>query len=503
MGEVDTLYARFMELRAEIAYLNSANCVLEWDMETFMPEAAADVRAKVMAHLSGAAHDRAVSPEYGDVLSALKERLDAGRLQGIRAATVRKCWKEYERERKLPGEFVRELADLCASSHHVWVRAKDNSDFGAFLPNLQRIVELKRQEAGLVGFVGSPYDALLDVYDPGTTTADVERVFRPLRLFLSDFIRRVVDSPHQPDAALARVSVPVATQELLCRRMAESLGFDFKSGRLDTSVHPFTTRLHPGDVRITTAYKEEDFLDALYSTIHEVGHGIYEQALSREHYGTPVGEAASYGFHESQSRMWENLVGRSRQFWEFYLPCLQHHAGLLLGVGPGDIYRAVNIVRPSLIRIEADEVTYNLHICLRFDIERGLIEGEYEPQDLPEVWKGLIREYLGVEVPDDARGVLQDVHWSAGYFGYFPSYALGNLYAAQLYAKAQSDIEGLEDGFREGKFRPLFDWLRDRVWCHGGALEAPELVTRSTGSPPDASHFTSYVERKFGEIYRI
>ncbi len=502
MVDTQALYAKLAEKLAEISHLRAAAAALEWDTEVLMPEAGSDHRAKVMAYLSGAAHDRSVAPEFGDIVCRLKWELGRGALTEVQEANVRQALKSYERERRLPGELVREMAEVCSASHHVWQQARKASDFGRFLPNLERIIALKREEARLVGPAGSPYDALLDAFEPGATAASVAAVLDPLRAFLEPFVRRIVTSPRQADPAAARVAAPKDLQERMVRLAAEAIGFDFRAGRLDVSAHPFTSRLHPGDTRITTRYDEADLLEALTGVIHEAGHGIYEQALPADQFGAAAGDAASYGLHESQSRLWENLVGRSRPFWDFFLPKLRE-AGLALDADPDALYRGVNAVRPSLIRVEADEVTYNLHICLRFEIERELIEGRLEAAGLPAVWNAKVRQYLDIEVPDDARGVLQDVHWSGGLFGYFPSYALGNLYSAQLYEAAKRDLPGLEDGFRRGEFAPLKAWLNERVHRHGATLTADEIVRRAAGAPPDASHFIAYLEAKYGEIYSL
>ncbi len=502
MVDVQELYAKLAGKLAEISHLRAASAALEWDTEVMMPEAGSDHRSRIMAYLSGAAHDLSVSTEFADIVCRLKWELGRGLLSDVQEANVRQALKSYERERRLPGELVRETAEVCSASHHVWMQARKDSDFGKFLPNLERIVALKREEARLVGSAGSPYDALLDSFEPGATAASVAAILDPLRAFLEPFVRRIVASPHQADPAAARVAAPRDLQARLCRLAAETIGFDFRAGRLDVSAHPFTSRLHPGDTRITTRYDESDLLEALTGVIHEAGHGIYEQALPAAEFGAAAGDAASMGLHESQSRLWENLVGRGRPFWDFFLPVLRAN-GLAAGADPDALYRGVNAVRPSLIRVEADEATYNLHICLRFEIERELIEGRLQAAALPGVWNARMKQYLGIDVPDDARGVLQDVHWSAGLFGYFPSYALGNLYSAQLYEAAKRDLPGLEDGFRRGEFAPLRAWLNERVHRRGATLTAQEIVRQATGAAPDAACFISYLETKYGEIYRL
>jgi carboxypeptidase Taq len=503
MSATEKNYARLVAILKEAAALAAARNALEWDMETIMPPKGAGQRAEVISCLAEAAHEKVVSPAYAECLESLKEEVAKGDLTGRQAAVVRRAWKAFERERRLPGEFVRELSNVCAAAHHVWVDARKNSDFRRFLPTLQKIVELKRQAAGLLGYEASPYDALLEDYEPGARVARLGPLFSDMRDFLVPFVRRLTDSGDAPDPAWSRIAAPRSAQERICAYAAQLIGFDMRAGRLDVSAHPFTIRFHPGDVRLTTRYDEADLADALMGAVHEAGHGIYEQNLPAEYFGTAVGESPSYGLHESQSRLWENLVGHGQPFWEFLLPLLRRDGLFDRDIGAEQFYRSINAVSPSLIRVSADEVTYNLHICLRFEIERDLIEGRVEPKDLPELWNRKTREYLGIEVPDDAQGVLQDVHWSAGLFGYFPSYTLGNLYSAQLFEAAKRDVPGLEQGFRWGLYRPLLEWLAEKVFVHGGELDAEEVVARATGAPPDARHFVEYVRQKYGAIYRL
>ncbi|HTM68938.1 MAG TPA: carboxypeptidase M32 [Candidatus Binatia bacterium] len=503
MQEIDARYARLLSQLKDIARINAARNALEWDMETKMPAGAGEARGEIIGSLAGLAHAKLTSPSFEEAIVPLRELREQGRLDRDDPchAIIGLAWKEFDRARRLPSAFVEELEGLCAASHHVWAEARKASDWNAFLPNLSRIIAMKRDEARLVGYSGSPYDALIDRFEPGMTSAMLGKVLGDLAAFLAPFVRRIGEAG-PVDPSVIRKPLPARAQEALCLRVAKAIGFDMAGGRLDEAAHPFMTRLHPGDVRLVTRYDEANLLDGLYSVIHEAGHGMYEQGLPAGLYGTPAGEAPSYGLHESQSRLWENMVGRSLQFCEWLLgECALQ--GAAFGTGHVPFWRAINAVAPSLVRVDADEVTYNLHVCLRYGIERDLIERKLDPADVPEAWNAGMRELLGVTVPDDARGCLQDVHWSGGLFGYFPSYAVGNLYAAQLYAAAAEELPGMEEGFAEGEFAPLLDWLRQNVHERGSLASADAIVREATGSGLDAGPFARYLEDKYAGVYGI
>jgi carboxypeptidase Taq len=499
-------FAEFVARLKRIKLLGSAQGIIEYDMEVSMPPGGAEARGEVAAELAGLEHEMTTSAEFRRKAERMMSLAHRGQLDPFEATVVRRACKEIEREAKLPKELVEELAAVTSEAHHVWAAAKGISDFTSFLPHLKRIIALKRQEAAAVGFRASPYDALLDGYEPGMTCASVEAMFTPLTAFLKDFIRRLA-SGTPPDESRAKIRAPLVIQQRVCRKVAEAMGFDFSRGRLDASAHPFTNRLHPGDTRITTRYDENDLLSAVYSTVHETGHALYEAGMPQEQFGTCAGESASFGIHESQSRLWENMIGRSAGFCFFLIYDILRHEGLPIGhpydFRPHDMFCAVNVCRPSLIRTEADEVTYNLHLALRFELERALIEGTIEAKDLPRLWNAKMEEYLGVTVPDDGHGVLQDVHWSAGYFGYFPTYTLGNLYAAQLFEAARRDLPLVGEKSFSGDFADLRDWLRAKVWRHGAMLDPADLITQATGEPPSAEPFKRYLETKFKLVYRL
>jgi len=386
----------------------------------------------------------------------------------------------------------------------VWAKARAESNFAMFAPHLKELLELKREVARLIGYEEEPYDALLDEYEPGAKSSDVARTFAALRGPLSAFVRQLSESKKKPDGSILHRHFPKAAQEQFGRRLAEAIGFDFKSGRIDVSTHPFCSGTSPGDVRLTTRYQEDFFSPAIFGVLHEAGHGLYEQGLNGAHLFTPLGTAASLGIHESQSRMWENMVGRSRPFWEhFYPDCQRAFPEALTGVSLDAWVGAINNVSPSLIRVEADEVTYNLHIILRFELERAMIAGKLEVVDIPEAWNAQMKELLGITPPDDREGCLQDIHWSMAGFGYFPTYALGNLYAAQFFAAAHKAIPDLTERIRRGEFRTLLEWLRENIHRHGQRYRADELVQRVSGAPLSIEPLMAYLRGKFGPIYGV
>ena len=488
----------------ELYHIGSAIAVLHWDMEVFMPPKGAESRAKTISNLSGILHEKFISKEFAALLKKGKAKLDAGKLDDEESAIVRELWREYERQKKMPLAFVKEMSQVCSEGHNIWIKAREKSDFKIFLPVLKKIVALKRKEAALVGYKKSPYDALLDTYEPYATSEEISMIFEELKNFLVPFLKKIEKAKGKVDPNILKGNFPVDQQKQFDEEVAKKIGFDFEAGRLDTSVHPFSTGFHPNDVRITTRFREYDLLDSFYGVIHEAGHGLYEQGLNVDHFGTPLGEAISHGIHESQSRMWENNVARSKNFWKYFFPKLQKQFPKPFAKTKfDDFYRAINFVEPSLIRVEADEVTYSLHIILRFEIEKELIEGSIEVEDLPKIWNAKMNEYLGVKVPNDANGVLQDVHWSGGGVGYFPSYALGNLYAAQFFQAAKKDLIDLEKEIAAGEFGHLREWLRQKIHIHGKMFSADGLVREVTGEPLTSQYFIDYLKKKYGEIYDL
>lgn len=492
-------YDQLVHLVKEANLVSAVEGLLDWDSETMMPEKGLPARAEELSMIAAIAHEKRTDPRIGELLTKLEGKTaDEGQ-----AATLREVKRGYERATKLPADLIRKIAHVSTMAKDVWGKARADNDFPAFAPILSQLLELKRQVADLIGYSGERYDALLDEFEPGMTSAEVTRVFSALRKPLAEIVRQLSTSKRQPDESILHRHFPRAAQEKFGRRMAEVVGFDFKAGRLDVSKHPFCSGSFPGDIRLTTRYYEDFFSPSVFGVLHEAGHGMYEQGLPDEHAFTPLGQAISLGIHESQSRMWENMVGRSHEFWEKYYPEAQAAFDSLRGVSLDSFYGAINTVKPSLIRVEADEVTYNLHIILRFELERDMIAGTLAVKDIPEAWRAKCKELLGITPPDDREGCLQDIHWSMASYGYFPTYALGNLYAAQFFAAAKKAIPDLPAHIRRGELRPLLDWLRANIHQHGQRYRAGELVQRVTGQALSIEPFLEYIRGKFFPVYGL
>lgn len=494
-------YQQLLDRVRDIGRLRMVEELLSWDQETYMPKHGAGARAEQLALLAGLAHERLVADETRALLDAASPDPD----DHVACTNVRETRREYDRVAKVPTDLVKEIARTSSLSKEAWATAREQSDFSKFAPFLTKLLELKKQVAEHIGYDDEPYDALLDEFEPGAKSADIETLFADLRERTVSLLQRVLDSPSQPDASILSRHYPTARQEELSRKMAETLNFDFDSGRADVSVHPFCTTIGGcGDVRITTRYNERFLPSALFGTMHETGHALYEQGLPGDHIFTPAGEAVSLGIHESQSRLWENLVGRSKAFWTYHLDGVKRLFPEALGeVSLDDFYRAINAVTPSFIRVEADELTYTLHIVLRFEIERAMFNGALAAADVPAAWNEGMKRTLGITPPNDRQGCLQDIHWSMGAFGYFPTYALGNLYGAQFFRQAQSDIPDLFERIAQNDHQPLLDWLRTHIHCHGRRYRAGELVELVTGQPLSVKPFMSYVTEKFSQIYSL
>ena len=495
------IHADFLAHIREVHDLNAAQSLLSWDQETYMPPEGIAGRARSRATLSGIVHDRVVDPALGDLIDELAA---ADGLTPEQAANVREARRDRDRAVKVPKELVTELTREGSLAQQAWAEARAARDWARFAPNLERLAALRRREAECVGYAGEPYDAMLDEYEPGMTTAALLPLLAELKNLLVPLVAAVVERGERHDDALLRGSFPVARQQELATRVLEIMGFDFRRGRLDVSRHPFTSGVDPRDVRLTTHYDTGDLSNSLFSTLHEGGHGLYEQGFLVEHAGTPMGEAASLGIHESQSRLWENMVGRSRAFLSHCRPLLTRLFPEAFGDADDEaLYRAANVVRRSPVRIEADEMTYNLHIVLRTELETALFRDEIAVADLPGLWNEKMREYLGLTPTDDAEGVLQDIHWAFGSFGYFPTYSLGNLYAAQFYAKAAEDLGDLQQQASRGEFAPLLNWLRGRIHVKGRLLAAPDLCREVTGRDLSIAPFADYLNQKYGELYGL
>lgn len=505
MSELPPPFQELTDRLQELALLRSCGAVLSWDEQTNLPPRGAEHRANQLGLIAGLSHDRATDPRLGELLDQLTDVAALGGEETLSAVNVREARRAYERATKLPRRLVEELSRVSTLSQQAWVEARQRSDFNTFRPWLEKIVTLKQEEADALGSsTGVRYDALLDDYEPGATVEQVQAAFTTLRESLVDLVAAIRESGRQTDISVLERHYPVEAQKKLSLEAAAAIGFDFQGGRLDVAPHPFCSGIGPGDCRLTTRYNEYHFSGSFFGTLHEAGHGIYEQGLRKEDFGLATGEACSLGIHESQSRMWENMVGRSRSFWtHFYGRAEAVFPESLGNVSLDDFYAAINDVRPSWIRVEADEVTYNLHIMLRFELEQALIAGELAVNDVPNAWNEAFTQSFGMTPTDDALGCLQDVHWSAGLIGYFPTYALGNMYAAQFFEQATADLGDLHEMFQRGEFQPLKQWLTEQIHRHGRRYDAPRLVEVVTGKPLSSDPLLRHLRAKFGPLYGV
>jgi carboxypeptidase Taq len=477
--------------------------LIQWDQQTYMPHGGSLGRSHQLSALSKVAHLKFTSPEVGQLLEDLKPYARTLDPDSDDARLIKVTSRRYNQRVKVPVEWVAEFARVTGEAHNVWEHARAKSDFASFQPYLKRIVEMRREYAGFFQPYDHIYDPLLDEFEPGMKTSDVQEIFAWLRPRQVALIQAIAKRPqvddsflHQPFAERAQWDFGV---EVITR-----FGYDWERGRQDKAAHPFTQGMGTGDVRITTRFLPDYLPSALFSTTHESGHALYEMGIDAKLDRTPLGTGASLAVHESQSRMYENLISRSLDFWMCFYPRLQQYFPTQLGnVSLEKFYAGINKVAPSFIRVEADEATYNLHIMLRLELEIALIEGKVEVADLPQVWNDSMREYLGITPPNDAQGVLQDVHWSSGYLGYFSTYALGNLIAAQLWELVNQDIPNLPEQIRKGEFTELTGWMQEKVHRHGAKFEPQELVQRITGSKIDPAPYLRYLTEKYSKIYGL
>ncbi|HEY0791563.1 MAG TPA: carboxypeptidase M32 [Chthoniobacterales bacterium] len=484
-------YRALLERAREVYLLQTTAYALEWDMETYLPPKAVAHRADQLSYLEGKAHSRFTDPAVGDWLKACEDRSPSPETE----ANIREWRRAYDRATKIPVDLVEEAQRTYALAREVWKQARVAENFSAFAPQLSRILDLTRQKADLWGYEQSPYDALLQDYEPGASVAGLRPVFAELSEALVPLVGTLSGRSLPEDVLEGHY--PTAGQAALNEEVARAFGYNFEEGRIDTTTHPFATSLGPEDHRITTRYDERIFQASLYGVLHETGHALYEMGLDKMAAGTPLGEARSLGIHESQSRLWENHVGRTEAFWECWRDRAVQHLPDLKRFSPADLGRGVQRVAPSYIRVEADEVTYDLHILLRFEIEVALVEGQLRVADLPEAWNERFHRMFGLKVPNDRLGVLQDIHWSMGALGYFPTYSLGNLNAAQLMAAAERQLPGLSQELAAGHYGTLLAWLRANVHRHGKRYHASELIARATGEPTQARYRIDYLRQKY------
>lgn len=495
--------AKLRELYTEQNLLTGIGALLGWDQQVYMPSGGAETRGAQMAYIGGLAHQKATAPEVGQLIDDLAAEIPDLDADDDLAREIKLAKRNFDHSAKIPTDKMMEFIRVTSLAHEAWTKAKTDSDFAVFQPHLEKILDLTKEMVSFFAPYDHPYDPLIDMYEVGMTAAEVKSIFDALRPRQVELLRRIAEKP-QVDDSFAHTEYDIETQKKLNNYLATLQGYDWNRGRLDETVHPFTTGFGLDDVRITTHYYLNMPLSAIFSTLHETGHALYEQGLSRAYHNTALGGTNSMAVHESNSRLWENVIGRSKEFWRFLYPIAQAFFPANLGnVSSDQFYRGINKVTPSFIRIEADEATYNLHIMLRLELELAMIEDKIQVKDLPELWMSKMKEYLGVTPPDDARGVLQDVHWSGGMIGYFPTYALGNLLAVQWWNQMLSDLPNIPDEMAAGKLDSILTWLRENVHRHSSRYTAQELVRKVTGEGINPDYYMNYLTKKYTEIYDL
>ncbi|RHW42300.1 carboxypeptidase M32 [Neobacillus notoginsengisoli] len=494
------LEKEFLEYVKKMTAYHEALGLIYWDLRTGAPKAGVAQRSEVIGVLSGEAFKMSTSTEMEKYI----KELTGTNLNHVNEKVLEECKKNFERNKKIPEEEFREYVILQSNAESVWEEAKKTSDFGMFSPYLEKLVAMNKKFINYWGYTGNPYDVLLDLYEPGVTVEILDDVFAKLRNKIIPLVSKISESGNKPETGFLFHSFRKSAQKEFSLEVLKQIGYEFNAGRLDESVHPFATGLNPGDVRITTNYDENDFRTAVFGTIHEGGHALYEQNISKELIGTPLCSGTSMGIHESQSLFYENLVGRSLGFWKSHYEKLKEYTdGQFDDVGVEDFYRAINESKPSYIRIEADELTYPLHIIIRYEIEKGLFNDEIEVKDLPEIWNKKYEEYLGIKPRNDGEGVLQDIHWAGGSFGYFPSYALGYMYAAQFLNKLKEEMPDFSTRLETGDFVPVKEWFTERVHQYGKMKKPLEILEAATGEGLNPNYLIDYLVEKYCRIYRL
>lgn len=495
-------YQNLVNKLEEISYLNGVMSTLGWDQEVVMPPGASEARAQQISALAGVIHERMTDTQLGECLSALQEEDYVFNVS--QRCNIHEAQRDFDLETKIPKQLVMEMAALGSRAHISWVKAREENKFSDFAPVLKRFLELKKEWAHCAFPNLNSYDANIDNFERGTTMAEITPVFDCMKAELIPLIQSVRESAYHPDVSFLQGTFPVAKQESLGRKISQDIGFDFDCGRMDVSVHPFCGGSHPTDVRITTRYKEDNFIESLYAVIHETGHGLYEQGRMLEGRDLPVSQSLTMGIHESQSLFWERMVAQSKFFCSHYFETISaSFPDNLRGQSDESFYQAINICQPGFIRVEADELTYPLHVILRYEIEKGLFDGSMAVNDLPEIWNEMMMKYLGVQPPTDTLGVLQDSHWSGGAFGYFPSYTLGAIYACQFYRTMMNDLPDTENNIEMGNFAPIRSWLNEKIHSQGRLYTPQQLVQRVTGEALNPNYFIEYLKNKYRAVYRL
>jgi carboxypeptidase Taq len=502
-GDTQKDYLDLTARLEELSRLGGIMGVLHWDQEVIMPEGGAAIRGKQMAGLAGVLHEKSTDREMGAILDRLGA-LGRNSFSVFAWCNIREAKRDYDRETKVPKSLVQEISELASRGQGIWVRARKDNRFTDYAPTLKRMVELKIQWARCIDANLSPYDVNIDVFERGAGMAFLDPIFSHLKTEIVPLIRAIQASDYKPDTSFLKGNFPLGSQETLGRRISQDLGFDFANGRMDVSVHPFCGGGHPTDVRITTRYREDNFVESLYAVVHETGHALYEQGRPYDQGDLPASEAMTMGIHESQSLFWERMVAQSEAFCSHYMDLFRGaFPDVLQRVDVDMFYSAVNVCEPSCIRVEADEVTYPMHVILRYELEKGLFDGSLAVNDLPQAWNEKMETYLGIRPPTDALGVLQDIHWSGGSFGYFPSYSLGAMYACQFYYALKREMPNLEKEIVAGNFAVIKNWLREKIHSQGRIHTTEELVHRVTGQPLKVDFFIDYLRKKYKTLYRL
>jgi carboxypeptidase Taq len=510
MEALESSYKRLMEKVKDLFTLQSAEYIIQWDMETMMPPKAINLRSQQLALLSKIEHKMSTDPDVGRLLEGIMHSPNYEELDEVRKRNIYLVKKQYDEQTKIPEELVAAIAKQRAITTDIWKKAKAARNFAMFKPELEKLVDLKKKAAEILMEVKqtrTPYDALIDIFEPKMTTETITKVFNELKEGLVSLLRKCQESPKKPDVSILHRRVPIDLQRKIAKELAKAVEYNVESnvagGRIDETEHPFTTGYYD-DVRITTHYYEDNFASSIFSVLHEAGHALYEQNLNPEWIYQPVGAACSSGLHESQSRFLENIIGRSREFWSYFLPKLKELTGdTLIDVDLDSFVHAINEVKPSKIRVEADEVTYCLHIIIRFNIERELFAEKLTVKELPEIWNQSYKDYLDLTIENDSEGVMQDTHWASGLFGYFPSYALGNIYGGQILAQMEKELADWREQVSKGNFRLIKNWLVNNVHKYGDLYDPVDLIKKITGMELNVKPYVSYLEEKYSKLYNF
>lgn len=494
----------FMEYLKKMSSYEEALSLIGWDLRTGAPKKGVEQRSEVIGDLSEELFQMSISHEMKNYIDRLSEEHAQNIISDITKKSLQECKKTYDQNSQIPAHEYKAYVILQSQAEIIWEEARAKSDFGMFQPYLEKIVDYKKRFVHYWGYEGHPYNTLLDLYEPGVTVDMIDHVFSQVREHIVPLLQAVTESENQPNTSFLFQHFPAQNQKAFTMQILKDMGYDFEAGRLDETTHPFAIGLNSGDVRVTTRYNENDFRMAVFGTIHEGGHALYEQNIAKSINGTPLRDGASMGIHESQSLFWENFIGRSHSFWDHYYHILKHYTDdQFTSIDLDDYYRAINVAVPSLIRIEADELTYPLHIMVRYEIEKGLINDEIAVKDLPQIWNEKMNEYIGIQPNNDSEGVLQDVHWAGGEFGYFPSYALGYMYAAQIKHTMLKEFPHFNEWLVQGNLHPIKEWLNQNIHQYGKMKKPIEILQDVTGEGLNADYLIWYLEEKYKKIYRL